>query len=312
MAIAHHHLTADQSQVGRIDRVVQILTQKSRADIRGLFDHDCVSLNGMICAEPGALIAAGDQVEVRFDPHTRYKPKLRPPQDRAYRLVFEDEHLIVVDKSAIVLTVPTDRGESNTLVDALARYLAYQRRQPKPCVIHRLDRGTSGLLVFGKNPRIAQQIQDQFRDRKPEREYHAIVAGQLANTSGTFDSHLGTGANLTRYSTTQDDDQSEHAITHYVVERPLHRATYVRVNLETGRRNQIRVHFAEAGHPVLGDERYAPKLARHHAWSANRLALHAGILGFEHPITQLPLRFESPLPEEFSRFMKEAELWPKK
>ncbi|MDB5388234.1 MAG: rluD [Planctomycetaceae bacterium] len=303
MAIKHQTHSVESEHAGRIDRIVQLMTQRSRADIRGMFDHDCVFLNAQPCPDAGTLVAAGDQVEVKYDPHTRYKEKPRPPQDRAYRLVYEDDALIVVDKAAHVLTVPTDHGETNTLIDAVSRYLSHQRRQPKAYAVQRLDRGTSGLLVFGKSRPVAEQLQDQFRQRKPDREYVALVAGTVEPASGTFESQMATNQGLQRYSTGNWDEEAEHAITHYRTERLVRGATFVRVRLETGRRNQIRVHFAEAGHPVLGDPRYETKLAQHRNWTAARLALHAAVLGFSQPVTGQLLRFESPLPQEFVKFL---------
>jgi 23S rRNA pseudouridine1911/1915/1917 synthase len=301
---------------GRIDRVVQELTGRSRAEVRGLFDHDCVRLNGEVCIESGMRVRIGDVVVVRHDPKTRYREKPRERENAAYRLVFEDEQLLVVDKAAAVLTVPTDHGEKNTLLDAVGRYLNRRGHRGQAAVVHRLDRGTSGLLVFGKNPRIGRELQAQFRVRKAEREYAAIVAGSLERNEGTFASRLGTTTSLRRYSVRPSRDgqgeEGESAVTHFRVERKLREATYVRVRLETGRRNQIRVHFAEAGHPVLGDERYHAGVARHPAWTANRLALHAAILGFEHPHSRERLRFESPLPPEFERFLAQMRLPPPK
>ena len=176
---------------------------------------------------------------------------------------------MVVDKAASILTVPTDRGNKNTLLDAIDHYLNRRGHRGRATVIHRLDRGTSGLLVFAKNPRVARELRDQFRERKAEREYVAIVAGSLEREKGTFESHLATTKSLQRYSVRKDrrdSEESEPAVTHYRVDRRLNGATFVRVRLETGQRNQIRVHFAEAGHPVLGDERYCADLARHAAW----------------------------------------------
>jgi 23S rRNA pseudouridine1911/1915/1917 synthase len=304
MAVTESQCRVTSSQIGRIDRIVQALTGRSRAEVRGLFDHDCVKLNGEVCPQAGALVAEADVVIVRQDPRVRYRPKLRPREAGAgaFRLVFEDRDLIVVDKAAAVLTVPTDRGETNTLVDALSRSLIRRGHRSRVSVVHRLDRGTSGLLVFGKNPRVGRELQAQFRARKAEREYAAIVAGRLERESGTFDSRLGTSRSLQRYSV-GPGGAGEGAVTHYRVAQRLSDATYVRVTLETGRRNQIRVHFAESGHPVLGDERYAVDAARHRGWTHKRLALHATVLGFEHPNTHERLRFESPLPDEFKAFL---------
>jgi 23S rRNA pseudouridine1911/1915/1917 synthase len=320
IVVTRSEVAADRA--GRIDRVVQELTGRSRADVRGLFDHDCVRLNGEVCIESGMRVKVGDVVVVRHDPRTRYREKPRERENAAFRLVFEDEQLLVVDKAAAVLTVPTDHGEANTLLDAVGRYLNRRGHRGQAAVVHRLDRGTSGLLVFGKNPRIGRELQAQFRVRKAEREYAALVAGSLERNEGTFASRLGTTKSLRRYSVRPDQnrqgkgrqgrgrqgrgrqgEEGESAVTHFRVERKLREATYVRVRLETGRRNQIRVHFAEAGHPVLGDERYHAGLARHPAWTANRLALHAAVLGFEHPRSHERLRFESPLPPEFERFI---------
>ncbi len=301
MAIIQLTCNVPAAGAGRIDRIVQDLTRRSRAGVRGLFDHDCVRLNGQVCAEAGLLVSPGDVVVVQYDPHVRYREQPRPAGSRLFRRVFEDEAVIVVDKAAAALTVPTDRGETNTVLDVVNRHVA-RRRGAKAVAVHRLDRGTSGLLVFAKNPRIARELTAQFRVHEAHREYAAIVAGAIRRQSGTFASRLGTSKSLQRFSV-RAGRKGELAVTHFRVERRLAGATYVRAWLETGRRNQIRVHFAEAGHPVLGDGRYAPQLAAHANWNAKRLALHAAVLGFEHPITRRPLRFESPLPVEFERFL---------
>jgi len=168
-------------------------------------------------------------------------------------LVHADADLVVVDKSAGILTVPTDRGEGNTLVQRLRRHLAGGRSlAPRLTVVHRLDRDVSGLLVFARSAPAAAALQADFARHRPEREYVALVAGALPLDSGTFASRLVTGKGLQRFST-ERDGVGEEAVTHYRVERRLGSATLVRVRLQTGRRNQIRVHFAEAGHPILGE-----------------------------------------------------------
>lgn len=320
IALIEQHLEIPAGRYGRIDQAVRDLTGRSRADIRGLFHHRCVQLNAEVCAEPGKLTQPGDVVTVRHDPRQRYHAPPPARTSKAFRLVYEDDDLLVVDKAAAVLTVPTERGESNTLLDAVTAHLKRRNPRARAGVVQRLDRGTSGLLVFAKSPRITSELEAQFRARKAEREYVAIVAGTLEQPAGTFRTRLATTKSLQRYSLRDapDDkrnsparsrgerDEGELAITHYQVERPLRGATLVRVRLETGRRNQIRVHFSEAEHPVLGDERYRPDLAQHPAWKAKRLALHAAVLGFDHPRTGKRLRFESPLPVEFERFLAGA------
>lgn len=289
----------------RLDLTVQALTGASRAIVRGMFDHGCVTLNGDPCTSPGKPGARGDVVEVTWDPQQRYKAQpTRVPQ--RFQIAFEDQHLIVVEKPAGLLTVETSRGGEETLFGDLGRYLSRGPRITRPpFVVHRLDRDTSGLLVFGKTHRVAEALSDQFKARKPEREYVAIVAGRLPDDAGTFRSFLTTSKELREYSTTTPGE-GKLAVTHYRVETRLQDTTVVRVNLETGRRNQIRVHFADDRHPVLGDMRYSTDRAAHPLWQEKRLALHALTLGFMHPVTRRRLQFTSDLPEAFHAFLRIA------
>ena len=223
-----------------------------------------------------------------------------------FRVLYEDGDLVVVDKAPGVLTVPTARGERNTLVQMLRQHLGRGRRQPPWLeVVHRLDREVSGVLVFARSPAAAERLRADFAAHRPEREYVALVAGSLDSSGGTFASRMLTGRGLQRYSGAADGP-GEDAVTHYAVSAHVGGASLVAVRLETGRRNQIRVHFAEAGHPILGEQRYRPEAAQHHLWRARRLALHARLLAFTHPVTGASLRFESPLPPEFEAFLRQA------
>jgi 23S rRNA pseudouridine1911/1915/1917 synthase len=300
-------LTAEvtEDQTGRIGAVVQGLTTLSHSKMRGLFDHGCVTLNGKPCDESGKPVRVGDRIEVRYDPRQGYPEHKKKWTDRTFQVVFEDEHLVVVNKSANVLTVATDHGERNTLELRVTHYLKRTGHKRKAFVVHRLDRGVSGLLVFAKSPKIFAALQEQFKQRKPERVYVAIVAGHPYPAEGTFRSYLKTGDNLDQYSTRQTGE-GELAITHYEVRKTLPDSSVVEVRLETGRRNQIRVHFADHGHPVLGDPRYNRKLARHERWPKTRIALHATTLGFIHPQTKQHVEFHAPLPNVMTRFIGKA------
>lgn len=306
MPLAQHSFTVapGSAEVGvRLDRIVQQLCGLSRAQVVGLFDHGCVQLNGAICDAPGQAVEAGDEVRLRYDPQQRYRPKNKPRGKLGFEIVFEDRHLIVVIKPAELLSVPTRRGETNTLVDRVSTYVRHVGGGRQAFAAHRLDRGVSGLLVFGKSLEISQAIRGQFGLHKPEREYMAIVAGRVDAEQGTYESLLATDRDLNRYST-DDEGIGKRAVTHFRVLRRMADTTLVRIWLETGRRNQIRVHFAEAGHPVLGDPRYEPRRAAHRRWPHKRLALHARLLGFEHPVSGAPLRFIAPLPREMEHFLK--------
>lgn len=300
-----HTLIAD---VPRLDALVAQVCGVSRAIARGMFDNGCVQLGGKPATECAQAASAGAQLTVRFDPQTRYREKTRPRPSAGFRIAFEDAHLIVVEKEAGLLTVPTNRHEQNTLVHHIARYLSgSQRITHLAHIVHRLDRDTSGLLVFAKSAEIASALKDQFAAHKPDREYAAIVASTLREDHGTFRSFLATDEDLDQYSTATPGE-GKLAVTHYQVRERLRGATFVRVRLETGRRNQIRVHFSEQGHPILGDVRYRPEQARHPLWPANRLALHALTLGLIHPLTGKPVTCTSELPAVFSKFVAATRL----
>lgn len=314
--ILTRELTLDASSpylAARADRCVQELAGGSRSHVTGLFDHDCVQLNGEIEIDPGRKLAVGDCLVVRFEAGRRYSPKRRPEKQRhrGFTIVHEDRDVIVVDKSADLLTVPTDGREPHTLIYRINEHVKHEGHGRGAFVVHRLDRGVSGLLVFGKTRAVADAIQHQFRQRKPERSYDAIVAGLLDRDSGTFRSFLTTGTNLNRYSTTEGDD-TELAVTHFQVRRRVGSSdhgpsmSHVTVQLETGRRNQIRVHFAEAGYPVLGDRRYRPDLWETIPWPHKRMAMHASTLAFHHPDSGQPLRFTSALPREMTTMLRLA------
>lgn len=300
---------------GRIDRCVQQIAGGSRSHVTGLFDHDCVSLNGTVEINPGKTLREGDLVSVRFEANRRYSPRRRPEEQkhRGFSILFEDADVIVVDKSAELLTVPTDAKEPHTLIYRVSEHVRRTTRGSSALVVHRLDRGVSGLLVFAKNEDASESLQAQFAAHKPDRRYQAFVAGRVTPSTGTYRSYLTTGKNLSRYST-RDEEKGELAVTHFQVlaaskgSDRCGAVSHVDVQLETGRRNQIRVHFAEAGHPVIGDQRYRTELWKDIPWPFKRLALHAATLSFEHPRSGIPHRFESPLPKELVQLARFAGL----
>jgi 23S rRNA pseudouridine1911/1915/1917 synthase len=307
--LIHKICDISQKLVGRVDLVVAKITDINRKNIRPLFDAEAVTINGRKADGPWAKVKVGDKVEVNFDPQKKLERPEKAWKDAAFTIVFEDDHLIVVNKAAAILTVPASKGQSNTLVHRICSYFTQGKAHRKLAhIVHRLDQGVSGLLVFGKSEQVADALRSQFEARKPDRLYMAIVNGKVETPEGTFRSLLATDQRLNRFST-KDETKGELAITHYKVEKTLTQfaggeATLVTVQLETGRRNQIRVHFAEAGHPVLGDKRYRADEARHPRWKVNRLALHAATLGFSHPTTGQILRFSAPMPGPMQRFLE--------
>lgn len=302
MAMTTLTTTVDADKAGRVDLVVQQLAGSSRSQIRGMVDHGCVTVNGTRCESVATPVVAGDLISVRFDPTQRYHERKKRWEDRTFKVVFEDDDLIVVDKSAGTLTVPTDHNEKNTLVERLSLYLSHSRQKRQAWVVHRLDRDVSGLLVFAKRERICGLLIEQFKQRKPQRIYTALVAGVMVSDEGTFHSHLATGKNLDRF-VAPPSQKTEVAVTHYRVLKRMADTTLVEAILETGKRNQIRVQFADAGHPVLGDPRYGKNKAKHPRWIRQRIALHARSLGLQHPASGEAMTFESPLPSAFEKFL---------
>lgn len=296
--------TVTETSSGRADAYVRGLCETSHSQARGMFDRGCVHINGQPCSNQSVQLAVGDEVTVTFDPTQRYREqKIKSWDDRTFTIAYEDEHLIVVDKAAGTLTVPTDRGDPNTLVERVSVYLSHSRSEREACLVHRLDREVSGLLIFGKHMPIAQLLIEQFKQQKPRRIYNAIVAGKMHEQEGTLRAHLATGNNLDRYVTKPSKD-SEEAITHFRVLQEMGDTSLVEVSLQTGKRNQIRVQFAHALHPVLGDSHYQPERARHPRWIRKRIALHATSLTFVHPITGEEMTVDSPLPAAMTKFIK--------
>lgn len=296
-------LTVSVEEPQRIDRIVCTLTGRSRAEARALIQAGAVRLAGQQCREPGTIAEVGTVVVVDFDPSRRYREK-KAHGSSLFDVLFEDNHLLVIDKRAGFLTMPTEKEERISLLAAVERYLKLRgSRAHGPSLVHRLDRDTSGILVIAKHPNLAKSLKEQFAGRKPKRRYVAYVRGVLTRKSGTFRSFLATDEDLNQFST-KNEERGKLAITHYEVVRRYVDCTRVDVRLETGRRNQIRVHFSEDGHPVIGDRRYQTDLAAHPFWPWPRLALHAAELGFVHPVSKKELHFTSPLPEEFLRFEK--------
>ncbi len=255
--------------------LVQSNLKVSKSVALELIHDGLVTVEGRVVRQSHWRLNVGDQFEIDYAPQplatpTRHKNARREP----FEIVYDDEHMMVVVKPAGLLTVPTPMREKNTLLGNINRYLARQQPGMEAFSVHRLDRGVSGLLVFGKSLEMALRMRDQFQQRKPQRKYTAIVVGKLSHKRGTIRNHLATDKDLNRYATT-NPEAGELAITHYEVRNQFNDAAILSVQLETGRRNQIRVHLADLGHPILGDPRYRSAEAVHRFWPYSRLALHA-------------------------------------
>lgn len=218
------------------------------------------------------------------------------------RIFFEDADILVVDKPAGLLTVPTEKKEPKTLFGILKKYLLVKFRdraftQP----VQRLDFGTSGVMVWPKTETAWNNLREQFEKHTVQRTYIGIVKGQLEVKAATIKNYLKTDRTFTQIVSTHAADGQE-AITHYRTLADGGDFSIACFSLETGRKNQIRAQMAHLGHPILGDDRYQPKLSRHPLWKGKRLALHAARVEFQHPRTHKTLKFQSRLPKDFVDF----------
>jgi 23S rRNA pseudouridine1911/1915/1917 synthase len=274
-----------------------------RKDAERLIHEGGVICRGKPLMQTHMRLEVGDMLEMDYAPQpVRQLKSLGRSMDR-FQIVYDDDWLMVVNKPAGLLTVPTPKRETNTLQSQIRKWLSRQQPGAQAVCVHRLDRLVSGLLVFAKNFETADLIRSQFEERKPERLYTAIVTGQPAQSQGTIRSYLSTDDDLNRRSS-NNPEQGELAITHYRVKEVWQDVSLLEIQLETGRRNQIRVHLADLGHPVLGDPRYHRLEAEHPMWPYERIALHAETLAIKHPVKDELMRFIAPWPQEFRDLRK--------
>jgi 23S rRNA pseudouridine1911/1915/1917 synthase len=239
-------------------------------------------------------LAAGTSVELRLA-----APRPRDPM-REGDLVFDDPHIVVIDKPADINSVPYEARETNTAMDLIR---GAWRRMGKPAttvalhVVHRIDRATSGLLMFAKTKRAELGLAAQLRAHTMERQYICVAHGAV--TSRRIESQLVADRGDGLRGSTSHASQGKRAVTHVEAREPLRGCTLCAVRLETGKTHQIRIHLAEAGHPLVGEAVYIRDY-RGSVLTSPRLMLHAATLGFIHPITNEHVSLSSPLPPDFT------------
>jgi len=290
--------------------LADILEDASRSFVKKMIKDECVTVNGGVCTRPGRAMKTGDKVEATIPP---------PPdtalvaEDIPLDVLYEDAHLVVVNKPAGLVVHPAPGHYRGTLVNALLhRCPGFARAggdPTRPGIVHRLDQFTSGVMVVAISPEAFNGLARQSREHAFDRRYLALARGEFKEERGRIDASIGRSmADPSRMSVT--GLRGRDAVTHFTVLERFGIASLVGVVLETGRTHQVRVHLRFAGHPVLGDPVYGvtdysqwkiPPEVRDALVALPGQALHAERLGFEHPVTGEALTFTAPPPEDFAR-----------
>jgi len=317
----HYRFEVDQGQ--GLVRVDKFLTQKienySRNKIQDAASNGQLFANG-IQIKSNYKVKPGDVVTIELD-FPRKELKIIP-EDIAIDIVYEDESLLVVDKKPGMVVHPGHGNYTGTLVNALAWHMKdnplFTSGDPRPGLVHRIDKNTSGLLVIAKNEEAKSYLANQFFNKTTERKYEAIIWGIPKESEGTISGYIGrTRSDRKVMGMMEDESEGKWSVTHYKVLEEIGYISRIECQLETGRTHQIRAHFKSIGHPLFNDERYGGNHVlrgttfskyKQFVWNTfetcPRQALHAKTLGFEHPVTKEFMRFSSDVPADMVEMLE--------
>ena len=294
--------TVDEAQAGeRIDKYLCAnMLSFTRSAVQKVIDSGTVTVGG-IAVTKNYKVRAGDKIAVQMPQNRELDVE---PQDIPLDIRYEDEDLLVVNKPKGMVVHPAPGNPDGTLVNALLYHckgsLSGINGVIRPGIVHRIDKDTSGLLIVAKTDFAHISLAEQISTHSFSREYQTVVYGHMNTESGTVDAPIGRHpTDRKKMAVTQKN--SKHAVTHFFVQQQYRDFTHLRVQLETGRTHQIRVHMAYIGHPVAGDPVYGPKKV---ITSLGGQCLHAGHIGFKHPRTRLKIEIDSELPEYFEAFLR--------
>jgi len=289
----------ESTEAGKLlDSVLRTRLGGSWSSVRALIERGKVSVDGERCTSPTKRLRAGTAIAVR--PAAR---RFDPGALADEQIVYVDPHVVVVRKPAGISTIPYEEGERGTLEDKTKQWLMRRAKHAPNAslgVVHRIDKETSGLVVFARTLAAKKVLSQMFREHTIERRYVAIVHGTVIGKH-TFRSYLVDDRGDGLRGSAKQRGMGLLSVTHAAAMEPLGAATLIACALETGRTHQIRIHLSEAKHPLVGDRVYTRDFLRDGGklLEAPRMMLHAIVLGLEHPITGTPLRFTDPPPADF-------------
>lgn len=277
------------------DELMAFLMKKvggSRTKIKELLSQRMVYVDKRITTQFNAPLRPGQLVQIA---NRRHKHDFR---SRWVKIVYEDAFLLVVEKASGILTNAQPGSRQQTVKDILDEYVKRTNRAFSVHTVHRLDRDTSGLLMFAKRRDIQQTLIEHWKEIVTDRRYIAVCEGSMEKDAGTVSSWLQDNRMFVTYSS-MTDNGGKYSVTHYMTRKRANGYSLVELKLDTGRKNQIRVHMQDLHNPVAGDPKYGAETD-----PIGRLCLHAFRLAFTHPVTNEPLRFETPIPQSFTDILK--------
>lgn len=287
--IIETYTVGDSEEITLLPFLIAAMPQRKRTNVKELLRHEQVAVNGDPVTAATMPLKKGDTVKVNL-----VRPFMKF-YNRRLRLIHEDDDLIVVNKGYGLLSMGTDKVKEGTAYSILREYVKWSDPRNKLFIVHRLDRDTSGLMMFAKTAEAKDAMQHNWNNMVLNRTYVAVVEGIIEEDSGTIRSYLTENTRHEVYSTEEPEGpDSKLAVTRWHVLARGKGRTLVEVELDTGRKNQIRVHMKEMGHPITGDRRYGAGPSPIH-----RLALHAATLRFVHPSTRREMNFATPVPAAF-------------
>ena len=274
-----------------LDFLFEVYKDSSRNSTKSLLSNHRVLVDGSPVSQFNFKLYPGDTVMVS-------KTAIRQKQRSNLPIIYEDDEIIVIDKPSGLLSVASDKEKGSTAYRMVSEYVQQKDKHNRIFVVHRLDEDTSGVLMFAKNVKLKDALQDKWNDLVSKRGYYAIVEGEMNKKEETIKSYLKKNSLNLMYSSKKEGD-GQLAITHYKVMKSNGKYSLLDVNIDTGRKNQIRVHLGERGHNVIGDDKYGNP-----SNPLNRLGLHAYELVLTHPFTGKKLKFASPIPKEFLNLLE--------
>ena len=322
----HHRFEASKGQSAlRVDKfLMNMIENTTRNKIQQAAENGSILVND-VPVKSNYKVKAGDVVRLVLA-HPTYE-QLLTPENIPLDIVYEDDQLLVINKPAGMVVHPGHGNYSGTLVNALAYHFKNlpMNSSERPGLVHRIDKDTTGLLVVAKTEHAMAYLTKQFAEKTSEREYIALVWGNIEEDEGTVEGNIGRhDTNRMRMAVHESDEKGKHAVTHYKVLERFGYVTLVSCQLETGRTHQIRVHMKHIGHTLFNDERYGgdsilkgTTFTKYKQFVENcfkvlpRQALHAKTLGFEHPITKEFLRFDSPIPQDLQECIDKWRVYSK-